>query len=643
MSSRPHQLFLEFLQKNNATCNDNSLDETYTFNIKIKGECFKFPAIKSEGYFYINGKAYFFPYYEYVNPDKILKLKNDVVIYKGLRLIKTETKIYVESSYGNKESLENFVTDNQTVNNMLKNCRQFPIFKGSIHFVERMIKILLDNDYRIDDINDLKNKKIIGIERYFDRIINTTEQNRERHVKKFLLNHLQLLNIENAFDMNSQLSHVVRSTCVHGSIDSRRFHKSHLGKYCLFRASEGEKVGLTVDLVSRATIKNGIISSPNNENCGELAKQIIFRDHLPAIRTTYAINHIRQYSKLVYKSFPLISPNDSTGIINGSNVYVLISGFFGFNIEDAIIISKGFCEKYGLSSFEKKEFKFEKNKDDIITIKIKIGDAIKKNNIVLEKKSKKTGKITNIRVDFDGIVMNIKKRNSNTCILFKILHKLEIGDKLSNRSGQKGVIGLIVSDEDLPYNHEGSRADIIINPCCMPSRMTLSLLYEMIFSKMSSQSGELKKDTECHINELKNYSGLNYWFCGKTGIRLKNKMMSGFVFYFSLKHKVKNKIQSRCDFELYDSLTGQPKKGRNLGRALRIGEMERNSMMARDSLEVVQSLFSSDKIHANFCKKHELFCCSCKYKKTVVNISQSLLLFILESYSVGQKIIPVFS
>ena len=128
----------------------------------------------------------------------------------------------------------------------------------------------------------------------------------------------------------------------------------------------------------------------------------------------------------------------------------------------------------------------------------------------------------------------------------------------------------------------------------MPSRMTLSLLYEMIFSKMSSQSGELKKDTECHIHELKNYSGLNYWFCGKTGIRLKNKMMSGFVFYFSLKHKVKNKIQSRCDFELYDSLTGQPKKGRNLGRALRIGEMERNSMMARDSLEAIQSFFSSD-------------------------------------------------
>ena len=197
----------------------------------------------------------------------------------------------------------------------------------------------------------------------------------------------------------------------------------------------------------------------------------------------------------------------------------------------------------------------------------------------------------------------------------RILRQPVIGDKFSSRHGQKGTIGNIVPEVDMPFTAGGVRPDIIINPHAIPSRMTIAQLKETLlgkvllelglygdgssFSEMTVQTLSkelLKLGYECHGNELL-YDGL-------TGNQHTCSVFMGPVFYQRLKHMVYDKKHSRS-FGPMVNLTRQPAEGRSKDGGLRFGEMERDCMIAHGAARFTKDRMYdvSDKYVCYVCNK----------------------------------------
>jgi DNA-directed RNA polymerase II subunit RPB2 len=167
-----------------------------------------------------------------------------------------------------------------------------------------------------------------------------------------------------------------------------------------------------------------------------------------------------------------------------------------------------------------------------------------------------------------------------------------IGDKMASRAGQKGTIGLIVPEEDMPFNAEGVRPDIIINPHALPSRMTIGHLIESIFGKVCAEYGTFGDCTAFGANGI-NYhqygdmlqkvglhsSGDEVLYSGFTGEQVEANIYMGPTYYMRLKHMVKDKINYRATGKR-DALTRQTNQGRADDGGLRVGEMERDSILS---------------------------------------------------------------
>jgi DNA-directed RNA polymerase II subunit RPB2 len=172
----------------------------------------------------------------------------------------------------------------------------------------------------------------------------------------------------------------------------------------------------------------------------------------------------------------------------------------------------------------------------------------------------------------------------------RAVRKPVIGDKFSSRSGQKGTIGNIIPEEDMPFTKDGIRPDIILNPHAIPSRMTIGQLKETILAKVLISLGLfgdgtsfrdldvdiiceelLKAGYEMHGNELL-YNGL-------TGEQHECTVFTGPVFYQRLKHMVLDKQHSRSIGPMVN-MTRQPAEGRSRDGGLRFGEMERDTTIA---------------------------------------------------------------
>jgi DNA-directed RNA polymerase III subunit RPC2 len=174
--------------------------------------------------------------------------------------------------------------------------------------------------------------------------------------------------------------------------------------------------------------------------------------------------------------------------------------------------------------------------------------------------------------------------------VFAQVRRPELGDKFSSRHGQKGVFGLMVPEIDMPFSENGWRPDLIMNPHGFPSRMTVGKLIELIAGKSAALDGRFKYGTAFGGDKVKDmadilvrngysYSGRDCLISGITGEYLQCYVFSGPLYYQRLKHLVADKIHARA-IGKKTFLTRQPLEGRAKEGGLRLGEMERDCLIA---------------------------------------------------------------
>ena len=200
-------------------------------------------------------------------------------------------------------------------------------------------------------------------------------------------------------------------------------------------------------------------------------------------------------------------------------------------------------------------------------------------------------------------------------VILRQTRRPELGDKFSSRHGQKGVCGMIIPQEDMPFNEQGWCPDLIMNPHGFPSRMTVGKLIELIGSKSAALDGKFKYGTAFagdSVEDLGNillshgfsYSGKDILYSGLTGEPLNCFVFSGPVFYQRLKHMVMDKIHARSRGPK-TPLTRQPMEGRSKDGGMRLGEMERDCLVGfgASCLLLERLMISSDLFLASICGK----------------------------------------
>ncbi|KAJ2079782.1 DNA-directed RNA polymerase III complex subunit Rpc2 [Coemansia sp. RSA 988] len=221
--------------------------------------------------------------------------------------------------------------------------------------------------------------------------------------------------------------------------------------------------------------------------------------------------------------------------------------------------------------------------------------------------------------------------------LIRQTRRPELGDKFSSRHGQKGVCGIIVQQEDMPFTDRGIYPDIIMNPHGFPSRMTVGKLMEFVASKAGAVKGELQYGTCFGGSKMKDmfrilvengfsYTGKDYVTSGTTGEPVGAYIFTGATYYQRLKHMVADKMHARARGPRA-VLTRQPTEGRSRDGGLRLGEMEKDCLIGYGAsmLLLERLMISSDVFEVHVCETcgyigYKGWCQMCRSSKSMVPI-----------------------
>ena len=460
---------------------------------------------------------------------------------------------------------------------------------------------------------------------------------------------------------------------------------------------------------------------------GALASCIPFPHHNQAPRNTYqsamgkqAIGiHTTNFNKrfdtfshiLYYPQRPMISNHimehmKCSQLPNGINVIVAIATYGGYNQEDSIIVNQASIDRGLFNSTFFRTYKTEEKKnhlsgdEDIFCKpdhdklmypkpcnydKLEADGFVPKNTYVTDgdviigkvipiKGSKQYNykdSSVNIRYSEEGYIddkyVNTNSEGYNFCkVRIRSIRIPTIGDKLSSRHGQKGTIGMVYPQEDMPFSKAGITPDIIINPHAVPSRMTIAQLVECILGKSCAELGCVGDATAFNpidINDISKVlegqgfegSGNEVLYSGFNGEQLKTSIFMGPTYYQKLKHMSCDKVHSRASGPVV-SMTRQPSEGRSSHGGLRFGEMERDCMIAHGASSFLKERLMdvSDKYSVYVCNlcgliavadtKKQLYSCKkCNnygdFSKCYIPYSCKLLFQELQCMSIYSRIL----
>ncbi|OSX57976.1 hypothetical protein POSPLADRAFT_1185402 [Postia placenta MAD-698-R-SB12] len=256
-------------------------------------------------------------------------------------------------------------------------------------------------------------------------------------------------------------------------------------------------------------------------------------------------------------------------------------------------------------------------------------------------------------------VMISDTENDQTLIkvLIRQTRRPELGDKFSSRHGQKGVCGLIVNQEDMPFNDQGIVPDTIMNPHGFPSRMTVGKMIELLAGKAGVLAGKLQYGTAFGGSKVEDmsrilidngfsYAGKDMLTSGITGEPLEAYVYFGPIYYQKLKHMVMDKMHARARGPRA-TLTRQPTEGRSREGGLRLGEMERDCLIGYGATQLLleRLMISSDKFEVNACEECGLmgyngWCTYCKSSKKMAQLTIPYAAKLLFQELMAMNVVP---
>lgn len=376
----------------------------------------------------------------------------------------------------------------------------------------------------------------------------------------------------------------------------------------------------------------------------------------------------------------------------GQNAVVAVMSYSGYDIEDALVLNKASCDRgfgrcqvfkkismplkaYGngfadrLGDRDATNPRYRKiGKDGLV----EVGSELENTDMYMLKEQPINQATAIPTRDQKWSTLHMSYKLPDPCYADKVLittnesnttiikiqtrqtRRPEIGDKFSSRHGQKGVVGLLAEQADMPFSDSGVVPDIIMNPHGFPSRMTVGKMLELVSGKAGVLAGNQEYGTAFGGSKIEDmgailvkhgfsYSGKDYLTSGITGEPLPLYVFFGPIYYQKLKHMVQDKMHSRSTGPRA-ILTRQPTEGRSRQGGLRLGEMERDCLIAYGASQLLleRLMLSSDAHEVDVCQScgmmgYKNWCQSCSSSRTVVRMTMpyAAKLLIQELTSMG--------